>query len=91
MPRMLKELSRDGDSGLLGIRGRGGGPRMYGVAQYWESREKLLAYASDQSGQHRPAWAAFGRRVRAGGSAHRYAGCNCSITVMSTVSSSPSA
>ncbi|MFI9048331.1 DUF4188 domain-containing protein [Streptomyces sp. NPDC053427] len=64
MPRMLKELSRDGDSGLLGMRRLGGGPRAHGVVQYWESREKLLAYASDQGGQHRPAWAAFNRRVR---------------------------
>ncbi|MGW9046585.1 DUF4188 domain-containing protein [Streptomyces lydicus] len=65
MPRMLKELSRDGGSGLLGLRGLAGGLRVYGVVQYWESREKLLAYASDQGGQHRPAWAAFNRRVRA--------------------------
>ncbi|MFH8347650.1 DUF4188 domain-containing protein [Streptomyces sp. NPDC018045] len=64
MPRMLKELSRDGDSGLLGHRGLGGGPRVFTVAQYWESSEKLLAYASDRAGQHRPAWAAFNRRVR---------------------------
>ncbi|MGW7193838.1 DUF4188 domain-containing protein, partial [Streptomyces sp. NPDC054838] len=67
MPRMLKELSRNGDSGLLGHRGLGGGPRVFTVAQYWESREKLLAYASDQNGQHRPAWAAFNRRVRSSG------------------------
>uniref|UniRef100_A0AAU2VEJ8 DUF4188 domain-containing protein n=1 Tax=Streptomyces sp. NBC_00003 TaxID=2903608 RepID=A0AAU2VEJ8_9ACTN len=66
MPRMLKELSRDSDSGLLGLRVLGGGPRVHGVVQYWESREKLLAYASDQAGQHRPAWAAFNRRVRDG-------------------------
>ncbi|KJY41987.1 hypothetical protein VR41_09800 [Streptomyces sp. NRRL B-1568] len=64
MPRMLKELSRDRDSGLLGHRALSGGPRVFTVAQYWESREKLLAYASDQGGQHRPAWAAFNRRVR---------------------------
>ncbi|MGW2781555.1 DUF4188 domain-containing protein [Streptomyces populi] len=64
MPRMLKELSRNGDSGFLGHRGLGGGPRVFTVAQYWESREKLLAYASDQSAEHRPAWAAFNRRLR---------------------------
>ncbi|MFI0150450.1 DUF4188 domain-containing protein [Streptomyces lydicus] len=64
MPRMLKELSQGGDSGLLGLRRLGGGLRVHGVVQYWESREKLLAYASDQGGQHRPAWAAFNRRVR---------------------------
>ncbi|GHB80032.1 hypothetical protein GCM10010347_58310 [Streptomyces cirratus] len=66
MPRMLKELSRDGGSGLLGLRRLAGGPRVFGVVQYWESREKLLAYASDQGGEHRPAWSAFNRRARAG-------------------------
>lgn len=64
MPRMLKELAQDGDSGLLGHRGLGGGPRVFTTAQYWESREKLLAYASDQGREHRPAWAAFNRRLR---------------------------
>ncbi|WP_217167841.1 DUF4188 domain-containing protein [Streptomyces sp. AC512_CC834] len=65
MLRMLKELSKDGDSGLLGHRGLGGGgSRVQSIVQYWESSEKLLAYASDQGGQHRPAWAAFNRRVR---------------------------
>lgn len=52
MPRMLKELSRDGESGLLGLRGLGGGPRVHGVVQYWESHEKLLAYASAQGREH---------------------------------------
>ncbi|MFF7727532.1 DUF4188 domain-containing protein [Streptomyces sp. NPDC008001] len=64
MPRMLKELSRDRDSGLLGYRTLAGGPRELTVIQYWESREKLLAYASDPGKEHRPAWAAFNRRVR---------------------------
>ncbi|WP_329303439.1 DUF4188 domain-containing protein [Streptomyces sp. NBC_00659] len=64
MPRMLKELTQDSDSGLLGHRSLSGGPRVFTVAQYWESREKLLAYASDQAGEHRPAWAAFNRRLR---------------------------
>ncbi|MDJ0341676.1 DUF4188 domain-containing protein [Streptomyces sp. H10-C2] len=66
MPRMLKELSGEKGSGLLGFRGRPGFPRVFEVIQYWESREKLLAYASDQNGEHRPAWAAFNRRARAG-------------------------
>ncbi|MEV6018478.1 MULTISPECIES: DUF4188 domain-containing protein [unclassified Streptomyces] len=64
MPRMIKELSIDKDSGFLGYRGLSGGPRVFTVVQYWESREKLLAYASDQAGQHRPAWAEFNRRLR---------------------------
>ncbi|MEV5380009.1 DUF4188 domain-containing protein [Streptomyces nondiastaticus] len=64
MPRMLKELSRDENSGLLGYRVITGGPRDFGVVQYWESREKLLAYAADGNKEHRPAWAAFNRRAR---------------------------
>ena len=46
MPRMLRELSMDPDSGLLGyhlLLGRGG---PY-VVQYWTSLEKLYAYASN--------------------------------------------
>ncbi|MFC5149247.1 DUF4188 domain-containing protein [Streptomyces aureoversilis] len=67
MPRMLKELSRDPDSGLLGYRPLASGFGDLAVVQYWESREKLLAYAADRSKEHRPAWAAFNRRARAGG------------------------
>ncbi|GAA2935060.1 hypothetical protein GCM10020221_33520 [Streptomyces thioluteus] len=42
------------------------GPREYMVVQYWESREKLLAYARGRGRLHRPAWTAFNRRARAG-------------------------
>ncbi|MFG2136224.1 DUF4188 domain-containing protein [Streptomyces sp. NPDC048650] len=66
MPRMLKELVRDRDSGLLGYRPLAAPPRSFGLIQYWESKEKLLAYAADQGGEHRPAWAAFNRRAREG-------------------------
>lgn len=66
MPRMLKELARDKDSGLLGSRLLLGGPRLIYVVQYWSSHEKLLAYASAPDKQHRPAWAAFNRRLREG-------------------------
>ncbi|WP_030677517.1 DUF4188 domain-containing protein [Streptomyces rimosus] len=66
MPPMLKELARDRSSGLLGYRALGGGPRSFGVVQYWESREKLYAYAADPDKEHRPAWAAFNRRARRG-------------------------
>lgn len=64
MSRMLRELSRDKGSGLLGYRLYSGGPRVHTVVQYWESRDKLLAYASDGQREHRPAWAAFNRRAR---------------------------
>jgi len=63
MPRMLAELSKDKDSGLLGYRLTigAGGPL---VVQYWSSHEKLYAYASERNAAHRPAWAAFNRRAR---------------------------
>ncbi|AKG45748.1 DUF4188 domain-containing protein [Streptomyces xiamenensis] len=66
MPRMLRELSRDPDSGLLGYRLLWGGPRLIYVVQYWSSHERLMAYASAPDGEHRPAWAAFNRRIRQG-------------------------
>lgn len=64
MAPMMRELMADKDSGLLGSRSRLGPPRVIEVIQFWESQEKLLAYASDPERQHRPAWAAFNRRVR---------------------------
>ena len=66
MPRMLRELSRDKESGLLGYQLLVGPPRVLYVVQYWDSHEKLLAYASAQDREHRPAWAAFNRRAREG-------------------------
>ncbi|MFD8074440.1 DUF4188 domain-containing protein [Streptomyces sp. NPDC059718] len=66
MPRMLRELSQDDGSGFLAYRLLFGGPRVIYVVQYWKSTEQLFAYASQQDKQHRPAWAAFNRRARAG-------------------------
>lgn len=66
MPRMLRELSRDKGSGMLGYQLLFGSPRLIYVVQYWDSHEKLLAYATDRDKGHRPAWAAFNRRLREG-------------------------
>ena len=63
MPGMLAELSNDPDSGLLGYR-LIFHPRGPWLVQYWSSVEKLYAYASDSSAQHRPAWTRFNRRAR---------------------------
>ncbi|GAB3250785.1 DUF4188 domain-containing protein [Kineosporia babensis] len=63
MPRMLAELERDKNSGLLGYEvliGRGG---PYTV-QYWTSAEKLAAYASAPGAQHLPAWSRFNAMAR---------------------------
>ncbi|MDK1475057.1 DUF4188 domain-containing protein [Streptomyces sp. 549] len=64
MPRMLRELADDPDSGLLAARNLLGGPRLFYLVQYWESHEKLLAYASAPEQRHRPAWSAFNRGAR---------------------------
>ncbi|SDR68783.1 protein of unknown function [Friedmanniella luteola] len=63
MPKMLAELARDPESGLLGSRllVGAGGPTL---VQYWSSTEKLYAYASQPDAEHRPAWTAFNRRAR---------------------------
>ena len=62
MPRMLTELSRDPGSGLLGFRAFLG--RSPFVVQWWDSEEKLYAYASNPAAAHRPAWTAFNARAR---------------------------
>lgn len=63
MPSMLAELSRDKESGLLGYRLIFDlrGPWL---VQYWNSLDKLYAYASDTQATHRSAWAAFNRSAR---------------------------
>jgi hypothetical protein len=66
MPAMLAELSREKGNGLLGYQYLLGFPRVVYLVQYWDSKEKLLAYASAPDKRHRPAWAAFNRRLRAG-------------------------
>jgi hypothetical protein len=64
MPRMLRELSKDPKSGLLGYQLLSGSPRTYYVVQYWESTEKLLAYAAAPKGLHHRAWVAMNRIER---------------------------
>ena len=58
MPRMLKELDADADSGFLGCE------QYLGViVQYWRSFEHLERYARNRDAQHWPAWVAFNTRV----------------------------
>ncbi|MBV9990221.1 MAG: DUF4188 domain-containing protein [Alphaproteobacteria bacterium] len=63
MPAMLKELSEKKDSGMLWYRQNVSLPRYISVQQYWESFDKLLAYAHDRDGHHFPLWAAFNKRI----------------------------
>lgn len=62
MPRMLSELGHKPEAGLLTYQLYFSG-RIVLVQQYWESFDKLLAYAHDASAEHFPAWAAFNRAV----------------------------
>jgi hypothetical protein len=63
MPRMLRELSVDPESGLLGFSMLLGARGPY-LVQYWSSLDKLYAYASAPNQEHRPAWTRFNRRAR---------------------------
>lgn len=62
MPRMLRELAKDKSRGLLGHVLLSGSPRTYYVVQYWESKEKLYAYATAPDMFHRRAWAMMNRK-----------------------------
>lgn len=65
MPRMLRELEANPDSGLLGFHQWFGNPTI--VLQYWRSFEDLERYAKDSNRSHRSAWAAFNRAVASNG------------------------
>jgi Domain of unknown function (DUF4188) len=66
MPRMIRELERDPDSGFLGAT-----QGLLGVSptlvQYWRSFDHLERYARDPDAAHLPAWRRFNRAVRASG------------------------
>ncbi|WP_432172471.1 DUF4188 domain-containing protein [Streptomyces sp. Tue6028] len=66
MKRMLGELARDSSRGLLGHVLLTASPRTYYVVQYWESKEKLYAYATSPDMLHQKAWATINRMDRAG-------------------------
>jgi hypothetical protein len=60
MGPMLRQLMKDKESGLLGFRTL---PTWRGITliQYWESVEKLQAFANDTGRTHRPAWVEYFR------------------------------
>jgi hypothetical protein len=57
MNRMLKELSEKPELGLLSFENFYGRTTL--ILQYWESKEKLLDYATNTIAEHLPAWKAF--------------------------------
>lgn len=66
MPRMLRELGKNPERGLLGHVLLTASPRTYYVVQYWESKEKLYRYAHSPDMFHHRAWALINRKERAG-------------------------
>jgi len=66
MPKMLRELQRHPEKGLLGSRMAVGG-RTITVVQYWRSFDHLEAFAKNPADPHLPAWRAFNKRVGASG------------------------
>jgi hypothetical protein len=66
MPKMIRELERDPDSGFLhatqGIATTG--PFL---VQYWRSFEHLERFARDPARSHLPAWRAFNQAIRGSG------------------------
>lgn len=55
MPRMIRELEANPESGFLGSRGTN--------IQYWRSAEHLIRYARSRDAEHFPAWTNFYRRA----------------------------
>lgn len=67
MPRMLRELMRQPELGLLHAQAFLSGRTLL-TLQYWRSFEHLHAYAHARDKEHLPAWAAFNRKVGGNGS-----------------------
>lgn len=64
MPRMLAELYRHPELGLLGHETALSGWRTLLTIQYWRDFESLHAYAHAKDREHLPAWRAFNRASR---------------------------
>lgn len=66
MPRMLIELNKKPELGMLHARTHIG-LRNTLVVQYWESFEKLQAYAASKDNNHLPAWQDFNKKIGTNG------------------------
>ena len=72
MPRMIAELMKNPSLGMIGRPRTFLSGRTILVWQYWESFEKLNAYARSSENAHLPAWRSFNRRIRDNGSVGIY-------------------
>ena len=66
MPKMLQELSRKPEVGLLGHESFFGFPLTV-MVQYWRSFDHLEAYARNRDAAHWPAWVDFNKKVASNG------------------------
>jgi len=66
MPRMLIELAKQPELGLLHARTMFGFPDIV-VTQYWRSFAHLEAYAKSREAAHLPAWQAFNKAIGSNG------------------------
>ncbi len=67
MPRMLIELKRNPELGLVGKPRLMVSGRVLMVWQYWKSFENLEGYARSADRDHLAAWRSFNRRIRDNG------------------------
>lgn len=66
MPKMLIELNKKPELGLLHAHTHFG-LRTALLVQYWESFEKLQAYAVNKNNNHLPAWKSFNQKIGSNG------------------------
>lgn len=66
MPKMLRELEKKPEAGLLGYR-QFLGLRGATLIQYWRSFEQLEAYARSKDAEHFPNWVKFNKRIGSNG------------------------
>jgi len=67
MPKMVSELEKRPESGLLGAKVYLGSPLQPMLVQYWRSFEQLETYSRSKDESHWPAWVAFNKSVASNG------------------------
>src|SRR4051812_40522910 len=67
MTRMLRELEKRPEAGLLGADLYLAGPLRPSVVQYWRSFDHLEEFARSRDAAHWPAWVAFNKRIGSNG------------------------
>lgn len=65
MPRMLRHLASDPESGVLGVHSWFGRTTL--LLSYWRSVEDIYRFASDSQAPHAAAWREFNRKVAGSG------------------------